>query len=156
MRAARMVGALGYGLESTRAAERVPQCLRHQPLPPPPLRASQVLSYGEMGAVTLPGARVLAADGWEGPAAEQGEGWVQQQQEQQQHSTPARGEQQQQQQQPCGVRLRAGDVVLRVGGVALPAGGNMVGNLVAVREEQRCMRLAATTVAVRLARMAMS
>ncbi len=99
-------------------------------------RMAQVLSYGEMGAVTLPGAKVLAADGWEGPAAQEGEGREQQRQQQQEHSAPAmRAQQQQQQEQPCGVRLRASDVVLRVGGVALPAGGNTVGGLVAVDGE---------------------
>ncbi|KXZ50679.1 hypothetical protein GPECTOR_15g363 [Gonium pectorale] len=83
----------------------------------------QVLSYGELGLVVRPGARVRAVDGWEddggggAPAAATAAAVT---------SSPGAA--------PSG-RLRAGDVVLRVGERWLPAGGDLDAAFVAALEE---------------------
>ncbi|GLC40118.1 hypothetical protein PLESTF_000620200 [Pleodorina starrii] len=89
--------------------------------------AWQVLSYGEIGTVVQPGARIHHADGWMGDeeVVPQGGTTVQQQQQQDGRggAATAVGRSSSSSSSSSSLRLRAGDVVLSVGQQRLPAGG---------------------------------
>ncbi|PNW70680.1 hypothetical protein CHLRE_17g730100v5 [Chlamydomonas reinhardtii] len=114
--------------------------------------AYQVVSYGELGVVVRPGARVRLAEGYgsaaesaellaaeaaaEGTAASSLEAAVGER-----HA--ASGAEQEAEAAKQWRRLRAGDVVLRVGGTALPAGGDMDAAMVRALEKEALAAVAA-------------
>ncbi|KAG2454433.1 hypothetical protein HYH02_001452 [Chlamydomonas schloesseri] len=98
----------------------------------------QVVRYGELGVVVRPGARVRMADGY-----------LEQQQQQQEQQAPAAAAAAEAAAEAVEVpegqrgRLRRGDVVLRVGASALPAGGDMDAAFVRALEEAAAAATAA-------------